>query len=347
MSDPSICPRPFENTDHVLLAHGEGARLTRQLIHDIILPHFDNEWLSPLGDAAILPSMTGQPVITTDSYVVSPLFFPGGDIGQLSVFGTINDLVVSGAEPLAISVALILEEGLPWNTLTRVLQSLAKAAKSCRVPVVTGDTKVVPRGAADGLFITTTGYGRKRDGIELGANRVRPGDCIIVSGTIGDHGLAVLSARNGFQLEGELQSDAASLQELMGALFEAGIDVHFARDPTRGGVSAVLQELAQAANITALLEEQLIPVSAAVRGACEILGLDPLHIANEGKVIVVVDPEQESRTLECLHSFAIGRQACRIGEIKTQGRSSVLIRGLLGVVRILVEPTGAMLPRIC
>jgi hydrogenase expression/formation protein HypE len=331
----------------VLLAHGEGARLTRRLIREVLLPAFDNDFLRPLADGAVLPAVAGGLVLSTDGYVVSPLFFPGGDIGRLAVHGTVNDLAVCGAEPLYLSLGLIAEEGLPLETLRRVVASAADAARACGVPVVTGDTKVVPRGAADGLFVHATGLGRLRSGADLGAHRARPGDRLLISGTVGDHGIAVLSAREGLGLGGELASDTAPLHGLVAALFSAGIDVRFLRDPTRGGVAAVLHELAEGAGAGVVLDEVALPLSPPVRGACEILGLDPLHVANEGKLLAVVAAADAERALACLRGHPLGRRAAIIGEVTASGAAEVLVRGALGALRVLDEPTGAPLPRIC
>jgi hydrogenase expression/formation protein HypE len=312
-----------------------------------MLEAFDNEYLRPLADGAVLAPVVGQLVMTTDSYVVSPLFFPGGDIGKLAVNGTINDLAMSGAVPLYLSLALIVEEGLPIDVLKTVVASINKAARACDVPVVTGDTKVVPRGAADKLFVNMTGIGRLPSGLDLGVHRVRAGDRVIVSGTLGDHGIAVLAAREELELEFSPPSDTAPLFQLVQSLLQTGSDVHFLRDPTRGGVSAVLHEMSAHAKVSVLLEEQSLPLSPGVRGACEILGLDPLYIANEGKLVAIVAPKDSNRTLECLHSHPLGKAAAVIGEVVREPAGQVLMRGLLGTVRVVDEPSGAPLPRIC
>ena len=292
--------------DRILLAHGEGARLTRRLIREEILTAFDNPFLRPLTDAALLPAVEGRLVMTTDGSVVSPLFFPGGDIGMLAVCSAVNDLAVSGAEPLYLSLGLIIEEGLPVETLRRVLRSAAATARRCGVFVVTGDTKVVPRGAADQLFLHTAGVGRLRPGVDLGPHRVRQGDRVLINGTVGDHGMALLAAREGLDAGEGLASDVAPLHELCQALLECGADVHFLRDPTRGGVSAVLHELAEAANVSLVVEETAVPLSPGVRGACELFGLDPLYVANEGKLVAVVAERMADRALACLKAHAPG-----------------------------------------
>ena len=344
---PDACPVSLGPGDHVLLAHGEGARLTRRLVRDILLDAFDNEHLRPLADAAVLPEIGGGVAMSTDSFVVSPLFFPGGDIGKLAVHGTVNDLAVCGATPLYISLGLIVEEGLPLETLRRVVASIRDAARNCGVQVVTGDTKVVPRGAADGLFVNTTGIGRLRPGAILGSQRVQPGDRVLVSGTIGDHGMAVLAAREQIDLGTTLQSDTAPLTELVATLFYSGIDVHFLRDPTRGGVSAVLHELSEAVGISVVLDEGSLPVSEPVRGACELLGLDPLYVANEGKLVAIVAADAAEQALHGLRSHPLGREAAIIGDVSADPPPQVLVRGVLGTLRVLDEPSGAPLPRIC
>ncbi len=343
------CPTPGPAGDRVLLAHGEGARLSRRLVRDLLLEAFDNEFLRPLADGAVLPDLGGPAVLSTDSYVVSPLEFPGGDIGRLAVHGTVNDLAVSGAEPLYLTLALILEEGLPLATLRRIVLSLRDAARDCGVPIVTGDTKVVPRGAADGLFLTTTGLGRLRPGVHLGADRIAGGDRVLVSGTLGDHGVTILAAREGLELESPLQSDTAPLHDLVARLLATcGADVKFLRDPTRGGLSAALHEASESSGRSIELDESAIPLNPAVRGACELLGLDPLYVANEGKLVAVVAPGAADAALACLRSHPLGAAAALVGTVlPDDGPPRVLVRGPLGHPRILDEPTGAPLPRIC
>lgn len=341
------CPLPQPPGEKLLLAHGEGARLSRRLIREVVLAALGNEFLRPLGDGAVLPAVTGRLAVSTDSYVVSPLFFPGGDIGCLAVHGTVNDLAACGAEPRYLTLALIAEEGLPLEILGRVLASVRKSAEACGVVVVAGDTKVVPRGAADGLFLNTTGVGQVRPGLEIGPHRVRVGDRIILSGTVGDHGIAVLAARSGLELGPELASDTAPVHELVAALLDAGIDVHFLRDPTRGGVSAALHELVEASGLTAIVEEMAVPLSESVRGACELLGLDPLYVASEGKLLAVIPPAAAEHARACLAAHPLGQQAAVIGELTDARPPAVLVRGPLGMARVLDEPSGAPLPRIC
>jgi hydrogenase expression/formation protein HypE len=285
--------------------------------------------------------------MSTDGYVVSPLFFPGGDIGRLAVHGTVNDLAVSGAEPLYLSLGLIVEEGLPLETLRRVVRSVRDAADECGVRVVTGDTKVVPRGAADGLFLHTTGVGRLRPGVDLGPHRIQPGDRVLVSGTVGDHGIAILSAREGLDLGPAVRSDTAPLHDLVRSLLACGARVRFLRDATRGGVSAVLHEAAEGAGVSVVVAEAALPVSDAVRGACELLGLDPVYVANEGKLVAVVAAADAGRALACLRAHPLGTEAAIVGEVCPATPAPVLVRGPLGVLRVLDEPSGAPLPRIC
>lgn len=342
------CPVPQDAGDRIRLAHGEGARLSRQLVRDVIARELDNEYLRPLEDGAVLPTVDGRIVLTTDSSVVSPLFFPGGDIGRLAVHGTINDLAASGAEPIALTLGLIIEEGLPVETLRAVIASVREASRNCGVPVVTGDTKVVPRGAADQLFLNTTGLGRLLPGVSLGADRVRAGDRILISGTIADHGVAILAAREGLEFGEELKSDSTPLHGLAASLLrEHGQDIRFLRDPTRGGVSAALQELTSASGWSLILEESTLPLNGSVRGACELLGLDPLYVANEGKLLAVVSGEVAERALATLRHHPLGRSAAVIGEITADTPPQVIVRGPLGPLRILDEPSGAPLPRIC
>lgn len=347
-SDPPFsCPISSAPSDRILLAHGEGARLTRQLIREVLLAAFDNEFLRPMADAAVLPPIHGSVVMTTDSYVVSPLFFPGGDIGMLAVHGAVNDLAVCGAVPMYLSLGLIVEEGVALPTFRRVVHSIRDTALACGVRIVTGDTKVVPRGAADGLFVNTAGIGPLRPGVDLGTHRVRPGDRVLVSGTLGDHGIAVLAAREKLELGSNLKSDTASMYGLVQALFAAVRNVRFLRDPTRGGVSAALHEVVEATSLSIVLEETELPLSAPVRGACEILGLDPLYIANEGKLLAIVPADEATAALECWRGRPEGAAAAIVGEVRGGASPRLLVRGPLGSLRILDEPSGAPLPRIC
>jgi hydrogenase expression/formation protein HypE len=334
--------------DCVLLAHGEGTRLTRRLIRELLLTAFDNEFLRPLADSAILPVLDSRLAMTTDCSVVSPLFFPGGDIGKLAVHSAVNDLAVCGAEPLYLSLAFILEEGLPLETLRQVVSSIAEAARLSGVRIVTGDTKVVPRGAADRIYINTTGIGCLLPGVQVEASRIRPGDHVLISGTIADHGLAVLATREGLDLGASLRSDTAPLHGLIGDLLLCRDgDVHFLRDPTRGGVAAVVHEAAEAAGVAIELDEASVPLSPAARGACEMLGLDPLHVANEGKVVIFTSAAGSENALTSLRRHPLGLAAARIGTVSAASRPEVRVRSPLGALRLLDEPSGAPLPRIC
>jgi hydrogenase expression/formation protein HypE len=344
---PLSCPVPvFGDAERITLGHGEGGRLTRRLIRERILPQLGNPYLLNLADAAALPQPRGPLAFTTDSYVVTPLFFPGGDIGTLAVNGTINDLAVSGARPLWLSLGLIVEEGLPFATLDRVLQSVADAARAAGVQVVTGDTKVVPRGAADGLFLTVSGLGERLDPVP-GPLALEPGDEILVSGPIGRHGVAVLAAREGLAFHPPPESDTASLIEPVSALRAAGVPARAMRDATRGGVAAVLHEWAEASGRTLAVEEEQLPVTPGVRGVCELLGLDPIYVACEGVMVVAVPAEQAHRALEALRTVPLAAQANRIGAVRTKMIAPVLIARGLGREQPLDEPLAAALPRIC
>ncbi len=356
MADDSIqpgwqryCPVPIPNDgDRILLAHGEGGRLMRKLIRDRIVAVLGGDRLHAMNDAATLPRVDGELAMTTDSFVVSPLFFPGGDIGSLAVYGTVNDLAVSGAQPLYLTLSLILEEGLPLAVLDRVLQSVAQAARETKVDIVAGDTKVVPRGAADGLFVTTTGVGQLVPPVPPGPDALCEGDEILVTGPIGCHGIAVLCAREELHFEPPPQSDSAPLTQVVAELrTHLGTGLRALRDATRGGVSAVLHEWAEASRLTMAIHEETLPITSAVRGACELLGLDPVHVANEGTMVLAVAPGIADHALSVLHSLPGHRQACRIGSVRARRIAPVTIRRLLGSEQALDEPLGAPLPRIC
>jgi hydrogenase expression/formation protein HypE len=342
------CPLPFTDTERVLLGHGSGGRLTGELIEGLLLPAFRNPALEALDDQAVLPLPGGgRLALTTDSYVVTPLFFPGGDIGSLAVHGTVNDLAMGGAQPLALSLALIIEEGLPLADLRRVIESVRAAAAAVGVPVVTGDTKVVGHGAADRLFINTSGVGLVPPGVELSSARVAPGDAIVVSGTLGDHGVAILSQREGLALEGEIASDTAPLHELSAAVLRACPGAHAMRDPTRGGLAATLVEIASRRHLGIEVDERALPIREVVRGACELYGLDPLLVANEGKLVAFVPAPQASAALAALRAHALGRQAAVIGRVTGEHRGLVVLRTPVGGRRILDLPLNEPLPRIC
>jgi hydrogenase expression/formation protein HypE len=334
---------------HVTLSHGSGGKSSHALIESLILPAFRNPLLDGDADAAVFATGqgTGRLAMTTDSYVVSPLFFPGGDIGKLAVHGTINDLAVSGARPLALSVGLILEEGLDMEILRRVIDSMAAAASAAGVPIVTGDTKVVHRGKADQLFVNTSGVGIVDDTVRLSVDTVRPGDVVLVSGYIGDHGMAVMLAREALELEADIESDSAPLHTLVAALLGAAPGTRTIKDPTRGGVATTLNEIANRARVAIAVDEERVPVRVAVRGACEILGLDPLHIANEGKLVAIVPRAEADAALAALRAHPLGVDAAMIGEVQAEPLGMVLLRTGIGGSRVLDMLVGDPLPRIC
>ena len=336
-----------EQSETVLLAHGGGGRLTHELIDRVFLPRLGSPALREQGDSAVLPLGGSRIAMTTDSYVVRPLFFPGGDIGRIAVCGTVNDLAVAGARPLYIAAAFIVEEGLPVETLRAVADSMRDAAAEAGVEIVTGDTKVVERGSADGLFITTSGVGIVPPGVEIAASRARPGDRIIVSGTIGDHGIAVASRRAGLEMEADVTSDVAPLNHLVAAMLETGADVRAIRDATRGGVAAVLNEMAKASGVAMLVDESRVPIHGPVRAACDLLGFDPLYVANEGKFVAVVAPDAADRVVAALRQLRYGEEAAIIGEVKAEPKGRVLLRTGIGGTRIVAMPSGELLPRIC
>lgn len=341
------CPAPRDGfDDRVLLAHGEGGAAMRRLIAERILPRLMGTD-AVLDDAVVLPPIDGQPVLTTDAFVVSPLFFPGGDIGSLCVFGTVNDLVVRGAEPLWLTLTLILEEGLPLTVLDRVLDSIANSARRCGVSVVAGDTKVVPRGAADGLFITTTGLGRLCQLSPAGPSTLQSGDRLIVTGPIGRHGIAVLSAREQLGFDPPPQSDCAPLIDAVRSVLTQGLRPRAMRDATRGGVCAVLHEWSRDCGLTLVIDESLVPLTADVRGACELLGLDPLHVANEGTMMIAVAPADADLAVTALRGVAGCERAAIVGEVRSKSVAPVVVRRSLGREQPLIEPSGAPLPRIC
>ncbi|MFA6149265.1 MAG: hydrogenase expression/formation protein HypE [bacterium] len=333
--------------DKILLSHGEGGKRTRDLIAKVIARYFDNPVLSPLFDSGLLGRIEGEIAFTTDGYVVTPPFFPGGDIGRLAVCGTVNDLAVCGAKAAAISCGLILEEGLPTDTLERALASMRDAAKEVGVTVACGDTKVVERGKGDGIFITTAGVGVSTDGWRPAPSEIRPGDRIVLTGTMGDHQVAVLIARKNLSIEAPVLSDVAPLSGLLLPLLPrfAG-KVRFMRDPTRGGVGVTLNEMASAANARFVLDEARLPVRESVRGVCEILGFDPLYLANEGKAVLIAAGNAAEAIVAALREHPYGREAAIIGEV-TEGAAGVWMRTLSGGVRAVDYPVGDQLPRIC
>jgi hydrogenase expression/formation protein HypE len=341
------CPVPFAGSGHILLGHGSGGKLTARLIEETIVPALHNPLLAVLDDQAFVPFGSERIAFTTDSFVVTPIFFPGGDIGELAVNGTVNDLAMGGATPLYLSLSFILEEGLAIVDLERVLASVRRAADRAGVVVVTGDTKVVGRGSGDKIFVNTSGLGTPRAGVTLSSQRVRPGDAILLSGTIGDHGMAILALREGLELEGDLESDTAPLHGLVTSMLDAFPDVHAMRDPTRGGVAATLVEIASRRGVGIEIEESSIPVKDPVRGACEIFGLDPLFVANEGKLVAFVPPEGEAAVLRAMRAHPLGRDAACIGRVTSSHPGLTLVRTPIGGQRALDLPFAEALPRIC
>ncbi|MFJ8827746.1 hydrogenase expression/formation protein HypE [Streptomyces sp. NPDC102467] len=340
------CPSPHHEDEVVLLAHGAGGRLTAELLDSLVLPALGTQY-GPLEDAALLPAHPDL-VMSTDSFVVSPLFFPGGDIGSLAVHGTVNDLAMRGAEPLALSLCLIIEEGLPMHELRNVVASLGKAAHAAGVPVITGDTKVVGRGAVDKIFVTTTGIGRLHGSMRPSAALARPGDAILLSGPIGLHGITVLSTREGLGFESDIASDSRPLHRLVRQLAPLRRAVHTLRDPTRGGLAAALNEIARDASVAIEIDECALPVPAAVAAACDLLGLDPLTIANEGCFVAFLSPGAADAALAALRSLPEGAGAVRIGDVAADGPPGrVSLRTLVGARRIVDMPLGEQLPRIC
>ena len=343
------CPAPHPVKDTILLGHGSGGRLSAELMRSVFLPAFGNPVLDRLDDQAIVRVKDARLAFTTDSFVVKPLFFPGGDIGSLAVHGTVNDLAMGGATPLFLSVAFIIEEGLSIDLLRRVVDSLRAAANNAGVQIVTGDTKVVEKGCGDQLFINTTGMGLVPDGLELSANRARPGDKVLLSGSIGEHGIAILAQREGLEFECPVQSDSAALHNLVAAMLRAntGNAIRVLRDPTRGGASSTLNEIAEQSRVGIQLQESAIPVREEVRGACEMLGLDPLYVANEGKLIAIVAPQQAEAVLNAMRSDPLGRKAQIIGTVVESPSPIVTIRTELGTSRCVDMLAGDQLPRIC
>ena len=341
------CPLPIDDDVVVQMAHGGGGRKMAQLIERVFLPAFRSDTLSQLGDGAVLTVGHERLAFTTDTFVVQPPFFPGGDIGSLAVHGTANDLAMCGAEPIGFSVGLVLEEGFPMTDLHRVVASIAAASAQVGAPVMTGDTKVVDRGKGDGIYVNTSGIGRVRDGVSVGPERAAPGDVILVSGPVGDHGIAVMAVRNGIALQTELRSDSAPVLPLVRALLDAVPETKTLRDPTRGGLATALCEIAVASRVGMRIQESAVPVRPEVRGACELLGFDPLYVACEGRFLAIVPPQSGERALAVLRELPEGTDARRIGEVTGTDPGRVLLRTRIGSHRRLERLTGEQLPRIC
>lgn len=343
-----VCPTPLPHGEQIVMGHGSGGKLSHDLIAKVFTPAFDNPALRANNDAAAVSvDPTTRLALSTDSHVVWPLFFPGGDIGRLAVCGTVNDVAMLGARPLYLTTGFILEEGLDLAILDRVAKSMRVAADEADVRIVAGDTKVVQRGKADGLYINTAGVGVLRPGVDIGGAQARPGDVVIVSGPIGDHGIAVLSARGELGFDADVDSDVAPLNHLIAALLNTGAPIHVLRDPTRGGLATTLNEIARQSHVGIWLEEQRIPVRPTVVAACELLGFDPLYIANEGKLVVIVEREAADRILSVMRTTRYGEDAAIIGDVRVGPNSRVLMKTNLGSTRVVDVLLGEMLPRIC
>jgi hydrogenase expression/formation protein HypE len=347
LSNGFSCPLPMTEYKNVLLAHGGGGKLSHQLIEKIFAAQFKNDLLDPLHDGAIFSFGNTRCAFSTDSYVINPIFFPGGDIGSLAINGTVNDLAMCGARPLYLSSAFVIEEGLPMEDLWRVVLSMKQAAETAGVQIVTGDTKVVDRGKGDKIFITTSGLGIIPDGIQINPKQAKPGDKIILSGSIAEHGIAIMSVREGLDFETLIESDCAPLNGLVETMLTSSKEIHVLRDPTRGGVASTLNEISESAQVGISIMEDKIPVSEEVRGACEILGFDPLYVANEGKLIAFVSPEAADIVLKAMRTHPLGRKAIIIGEVVSDHPGTVVMKTRIGGSRVVDMLSGEQLPRIC
>lgn len=341
------CPIPISDYPTVLLAHGGGGRLMQQIINKVFMPALQSDYLRQQHDGATIDLGGARLAFTTDSYVIHPLFFPGGDIGSLAVNGTVNDLAMCGARPVCLSAGFILEEGLPMETLWRITQSMQQAAQAANVQFATGDTKVVDRGKGDGVFINTAGIGVIEHDLTIAPSSVRPGDVILINGDVGRHGIAIMALREGLQFESEIESDCAPLSGLVLQLLDAGIEIHCLRDMTRGGLASVLVEIAESARVPVHIDESAVPVREDVQGACEMLGFDPLYVANEGRFAAFVAPQDAERALEIMQARPEGHGACRIGQVEGSTPGLVTMRSHIGASRIVDLLSGEQLPRIC
>ncbi len=341
------CPLPIAAVDRVQLGHGSGGKMSADLIGGLFMRELGNPVLAQMGDGGVVTAGATDLVVSTDSFVVSPLEFPGGDIGSLAVHGTLNDVAMMGAQPICLTVGFVLEEGLPMATLERIVASMARAARDAQVPIVAGDTKVVERGKADGLYVNTTGIGLLHPHCRPGPRGACAGDAVIVSGAVGRHGMAIMAAREGLDFETSITSDSACLVPLVERLKASGASVHVLRDPTRGGVASALNEIASASHVAITLEEDALPVPDNVRAACEMLGFDPLYVANEGVLLAIVPQVDVGRTLDALHSHTLGRDAVVIGHVTDEPAATVILRTALGGTRIVDLLPGDQLPRIC
>ncbi len=337
----------MSDNDTVLLDHGSGGKISHAMFSEVILPLFNSPELARQDDGAVFDVPKGKMAFSTDSYVVDPIFFPGGDIGELAVNGTVNDVAMCGAVPLYISVGLIIEEGLALKDLKTILESMAVAAKKAGVSIVTGDTKVVPRGKADKIFINTSGVGVIPDGVDVSGDRAKPGDKVIVSGTIADHGITILSEREGLKFDSDVRTDSAPLNHMVKAVIDSKCEIHVLRDPTRGGLGTTLNEIAAQSDVGIRLFEDKLPVRGAVQGTCELLGFDPLYVANEGKLIAIVPEKDADQVLEIIKKDEFGKDAVIVGEVRDEDRGRVILETLIGGTRIVDMLTGEQLPRIC
>ena len=341
------CPLPIQQYPHVLLAHGGGGKLMHQLLEDVFGKAFSNPILDTRHDSAQFAVPPGKLAMTTDSYVVRPIIFPGGDIGSMAIHGTVNDLAMAGARPLYLSCAFIIEEGLSMQTLWRVVCSMREAADRCGVQIITGDTKVVDKGKGDDLFINTTGIGVLEHGLDITPQRVQPGDAVIVSGDLGRHGMAIMAVREGLRFESTIESDSAPVHGPVKAVLDSGVEIHCLRDLTRGGLASALNEIAEAAGVKIAIEQKVVPVREDVHAACEMLGLDPLHVANEGRFVAFVAAHDAERTLAVLRQNEVSVSATVIGRVVEKASPLVTLRSAIGASRILDMPSGEQLPRIC
>lgn len=344
----AVCPVPLPHNDQIVMGHGSGGRMTQELIRKVFQPYFSNPSLDANNDFAVLEgNPSARLAISTDAHIVSPLFFPGGDIGRLAVCGTVNDVAMSGADPVAITASFIIEEGFAIADLARIANSMAIAAKEANVVIAAGDTKVVEKGKADGVFISTTGIGFIPKAVNIGGARAMAGDSVIITGTLGDHGMAVLAARGDLGLEMQVESDVAPLNTMIHQLVHEIDEIHVLRDPTRGGLATTLNEIAVQSSVNITIEEIKIPVKPSVAAACELLGFDPLYVANEGKLIIIVPEKFSQKTLEILHKHQYGKDAALIGSVNSEPKTRVLLKTQIGSNRILDVMAGEMLPRIC
>ncbi|MEM7132236.1 MAG: hydrogenase expression/formation protein HypE [Chloroflexota bacterium] len=341
------CPVPLRDHPNIIMGHGGGGKLSAELVEHLFLPAFKNEHLDSLGDSTVLEVGGQRLAFSTDSYVVQPLFFPGGTIADLAINGTVNDIAMSGAQPLYLSAGFILEEGMPLNQLGTLADAMGAAARQAGVSVVTGDTKVVDKGHGDGLYINTSSIGLIPDGVHIGPAQARPGDVVIVSGEIGLHGIAIMSVREGLEFESVIESDSAPLNGLVAEMLSVTKDIHVLRDPTRGGLASALNEIAQSSQVGVVIQERTLPVPQTVHSACELLGLDPLYIANEGKLIAIVAQEDAERLLETMQRHPYGQQSTVIGEVTAQHPGMVVAKTGLGATRVVDMQIGEQLPRIC